>query len=211
VNEIRVLLIEDNPFLRNGIESLLNQQHDINVIKAAADFEHVESLLSVCNKGVVLLDVSLQDQDSLRITEKLHRAALGPVIIVMDLFPTKEEIDDFAKAGAAGFINKDSTLEELLETIRAVAGGTQVLPGQLPGSLFSHIVEHAVQKGSMGLNETAVKLTERERSIIELVGEGISTGDIARSLKISPDAVRRHTDSIMHKLALRKILLNETS
>ena len=91
MNEIRVLLIEDNPFLRNGIESLLNQQHDINVIKAAADFEHVESLLSVCNKGVVLLDVSLQDQDSLRITEKLHRAALGPVIIVMDLFPTKEE------------------------------------------------------------------------------------------------------------------------
>ena len=69
--EIKVLIIEDNPFLRNGIEALLNEQSDIKVIKAAADFEDVASSLSACKNGVVLLDVSLHDQNSLRLTEKL--------------------------------------------------------------------------------------------------------------------------------------------
>jgi DNA-binding NarL/FixJ family response regulator len=207
MNEIRVLIIEDNPFLRNGIEALLNEQPDIKVIKAAADFEHVKSSLSKCKDGVILLDVSLHDQNSLRVTEKLSRGTSGHVIIVMDLFPLKEEIDEFAKAGAIGFINKDATLEEFLETIRAVAGGARILPDQLPGSLFSRIVEHAARSGSVRLDETALRITVRERKIIELVGEGISTGDIACKLKISPAAVRRHTDSIMEKLALRKVLL----
>lgn len=207
MNKIRVLLIDDNPFLRNGIEALLNQQPDINVIKAAADFENAASSLSACKNGVVLLDVSLHDQNSLRVTEKLSRATLGPAIIVMDLFPQKEEIDEFEKAGAVGFINKDATLDEFLVTIRAVAGGARVLPGQLPGSLFSQIVEHAARCGTVRLDEKALKLTGRERKIIELVGEGISNGDIARQLKISPGAMQCHTYSIMKKLALRKVLL----
>jgi DNA-binding NarL/FixJ family response regulator len=156
MNKIRVLLIEDNPFLRNGIEALLNQQPDIKVIKAAADFENAASSLSACKNGVVLLDVSLHDQNSLRVTEKLSSATLGPVIIVMDLFPQKEEIDEFEKAGAVGFINKDATLDEFLVTIRAVAGGARVLPGQLPGSLFSQIVEHAARCGTVRLDEKAL-------------------------------------------------------
>ena len=92
MNKIRVLLIEDNPFLRNGIKTLLNQQPDIKVIKATADFENATSSLSACKNGVVLLDLSLHDQNSLCVTEKLSKAALGPVIIVMDLFPQKEKI-----------------------------------------------------------------------------------------------------------------------
>jgi DNA-binding NarL/FixJ family response regulator len=211
VNEIRVLIIEDNPFLRNGIETLLNKQPDIKVIKAAADFEHAASSLSACKNGVVLLDVSLHDQNSLSVTEKLSRGTSGPVIIVMDLFPLKDEIDEFVKAGANGFINKDATLEEFLDAIRAVAGGARVLPDQLPGSLFCWIVEHAAQSGTVRLDDTAVRITGRERKIIELVGEGISNEDIACKLKISPGAVQRHTDSIMKKLALRKVLLSGES
>ena len=207
MNKIKVLLIEDNPFLRNGIESLLSRQPDIKVIKAVADFEHLESSLSECKNGVVLLDVSLPGQNSLRLTEKLSGGTSGHVIIVMDLFPLKEEIEDFAKAGAVGFINKDATLEEFLETIRNVAGGARVLPNQLPGSLFCRIVEHAARCGTVRLDEKAVKLTGLEHKIIELAGEGISAGDIAGKLKISPGAVQRHTDSIVKKLALRKILL----
>ena len=207
MNQISLLIIEDNAFLRNGIEALLSRQPDIKVIKAAADFEDIASSLSACKNGVILLDVSLHDQNSLRLTEKLSRGTCGHVILVMDLFPLKEEIDEFAKAGAVGFINKDATLEELLETIRNVAGGARVLPNQLPGSLFCRIVEHAARNGSVRLDETPVKLTGRERKIIEFVGEGISNEDIAGKLKISPGAVQRHTDSIMHKLALRKVLL----
>ncbi len=206
MNEIRVLIIEDNPFLRNGIERLLNEQPDIKVIKAAAGLEDAASSFSQCKDGVVLLDVSLQDQNSLRITEELSRGTAGSVIVVMDVFPLQEEIDEFVKAGARGFINKNATPEEFRAAIRAVAGGARVLPGQLPGSLFSRIVEHAARSGTVRLDETAVRITARERKIIELVGEGMSNESIACQLKISPGAVSRHTDSIMKKLALRTVL-----
>ncbi len=208
VNEIRVLLIVDNPFLRNGIEDLISRQPDIIVIKSAADFENSACSLSACKNGVILLDVSLPGKNSLRLTEKLSREASGHAIIIMDLFPLKEEIDEFAKAGAVGFINKDATLEEFLETIRNVAGGARVLPEQLPGSLFSRIVEHAARRGTARLEENAVKLTELEHKIIELVGEGNSNGDIAGKLEISHCKVQRHTDSILKKLVMRKILLS---
>ncbi len=207
VHTIKVLLIEDNPFLLNGIANLLNLQPDINVIKAAADVEHLEASLAGCKNSVILLDVSLHDKNSLRVTEKLSRGTSGHVIIVMDLFPVREDIEAFVKAGACGFINKDETLAEVLATIRAVAGGEHVLPERLPGSLFSRIAEHAERSTTVRLNEKEVKLTAREQKIIECAGEGISNDEIARRLKIRPCAVQRHTDSLLQKLALRKILL----
>lgn len=211
VHTIKVLLVEDNPFLLNGIERLLNRQPDINVIKAAADVEHIAASLAECKNSVVLLDVSLNAQNSLRVTEKLSRETSGHVIIVMDLFPVREEIEAFIKAGACGFINKDEPLEEVLETIRSVADGEHVLPERLPGSLFSHIVEHAVRSKTRRLHEKEVKLTAREKKIIECAGEGLSNDEIACRLKIRPCAVQRHTDSLLHKLALRKILPTEKS
>ena len=211
MNEIRVLLIEDNPFLRKGMEALLNQQSDIKVVKAVTDFENTESSLSECKNSVVLLDVSLHDQNSLRLTKKMSRGTLGHVIIVMDIFTLKEEIDGYLNAGASGFIDREATLEEFLETIRKVASGARVLPNKLPGSLFSQIVEYAAQSGNVRPDEPAVKITGRERKIIELVGEGLNNKDIACKLKISPGKVRCHKDSIMKKLALRKALLSEGS
>ena len=168
MHTIKVLIVEDNPFLLNGIEMLLNRQPDINVIKAAADVEHIEASLAECTNSVILLDVSLHDQDSLRVTEKLSRGTSGHVIIVMDLFPVREDIEAFIRAGACGFINKDETLEEVLETIRAVAGGKHVLPERLPGSLFSRIVEHAVRSTKVRLNEKEVRLTAQEQKIIDM-------------------------------------------
>ena len=207
MNTIRVLLIEDNALLRNGIEALLNRQFDINVIETAADFEKAASSFAAGRECVVLLDASLHDQNSLQVTEKLSRAASKTAIIVMDILPQKKEIEEFVNAGAVGCVNKEVTIGGLLATIRAVADGARVLPSQLPGSLFSQIVEHAARKGAVQLDEPALKLTGRERKIIALVGEGLSNEDISRKLKISPGAVQWYADSIMHKLAVRKILL----
>jgi len=207
MNKIRVLIIADNLFLRNGIETLLNEQPDITVVKAAADFDHAASSISECPGGVVLLDMSLHSQNSLRATEALSRGTSGPVIIVMDVFSLREEIDEFVRAGASGFVSKDAPPEAFVNAIRAVAGGEQVLPDQLPGSLFRRIAECAAQSGAARPDETAVRLAGREQSIIKLVGEGMSNGDIAGKLKISPAAVQRHIDSIMMKLALRTFLL----
>jgi DNA-binding NarL/FixJ family response regulator len=206
VNEIKVVLIEDNPFLLNGIELLLNRQPDINVIKAGADVEHIAKELSECTNSVILMDVSLHDYDSLHVTEKLSRTSSGHVIIVMDLFPVQDDIDAFLRAGAAGFINKDAPLEEVVATIRAVAGGGHVFPERLASSLFSRIVQHAAQSKTLRLHKKEVKLTAREQKIIHCAGQGISNDAIARRLNISLSAVQRSNDSLLRKLALRKVL-----
>jgi DNA-binding NarL/FixJ family response regulator len=211
VHKIKVLLIEDNPFLLNGIELLLNRQPDINVIKAGSDVEHIAASLAECNNSVILMDVSLNDHDSLRVTEKLSRTSAGHVIIVMDLFPVREDIEAFVKAGAAGFINKDAPLEEVVATIRAVAGGKHVFPGRLADSLFSRIVQHAAQSKTVRLHKKEVKLTAHEQKIIQYAGQGISNDAIASRLNISLGAVQRNTDSLLRKLALRKVLSTEKS
>jgi DNA-binding NarL/FixJ family response regulator len=209
MKEIRVLIIEDNPLLREGIAALLSVQPDMKVIQSAKDFEHAESALCDCKGGVVLLDVSLTHENSLYVTESLSRKTSGAVIIVMDALPVQKEIDEFIRAGAGGFVNKDATLEDLLKIIRAVAGGARVIPDRLPGSLYSRIVEHAARSGKFRLDKAAVKISGLESKIIELVGKGMNNGDIARSMKISLGEVQRHTDIIMNKLALRKVLLSE--
>ncbi len=206
MHEIKVLLIEDNPFLLNGIELLLNRQPDINVIKAGADVAHIAASLDACKNSVILMDVSLHGDDSLRATETLSRTSAGHIIIVMDLFPLPEDIDAFVKAGASGFINKDAPIKEVLATIRAVAGGQHVFPGHLADSLFSRIVQHAAQSKTVRLHRKEVKLTPQEQKIIHCAGQAISNDAIARRLNISLGAVQRSTDSLLRKLALRKIL-----
>lgn len=207
MKEIRVLIIEDNPFLRDGIEILLNEQPDIKVIKVEADFENAEVSLSERRGAVVLLDVSLHNQNSFYLIKKLSRGLSGPVIVVTDVFSLKGEIDEYVNAGAGGFIDRDATAEEFLDVIRAVAGGTRVLPDQISDSLFFMIVKNAAQSGTVRLDETETRITGRERKIIELVGTGMSNEDIADKLKISLGKVQGHKDSIMKKLALRKLLL----
>jgi DNA-binding NarL/FixJ family response regulator len=211
VHEIKVLLIEDNPFLLNGIELLLNRQPDINVIKAGSDVEHIAASLAECKNSVILMDVSLHGDDSLRVTETLSRTSSGHIIIVMDLFPVREDIDAFVKAGASGFISKDAPLEEVVATIRAVAGGEHVFPGALSDPLFSRIVQHAAQSKTVRLHKKELKLTAHEQKIIQYAGQGISNDAIARSLNISLGAVQRNTDSLLRKLAMRKVLPAEKS
>jgi DNA-binding NarL/FixJ family response regulator len=211
VHEIKVLLIEDNPFLLNGIELLLNRQPDINVIKAGSDVEHMAASLAKCKNSVILMDVSLHGDDSLRVTEALSRTSSGHIIIVMDLFPVREDIDAFVKAGASGFISKDAPLEEVVATIRAVAGGEHVFPGALSDPLFSRIVQHAAQSKTVRLHKKELKLTAHEQKIIQFAGAGMSNEAIAGRLKISLRAVQRNTDSLLRKLALRKVLPTEKS
>lgn len=204
MHEIKVLLIEDNPFLLNGIELLLNRQPGINVIKAGSDGAHIAASLDEGTNSVILMDISLHNDDSLRMTETLSRTSSGHVIIVMDLFPVRDEVDAFVKAGASGFINKDAPLAEVIATIRAVADGKHVFPG--PRSLFSRIVQNAVGSKKMRLHKKEVQLTAQEQKIINYAGEGKSNDDIARRLNISLGAVQRSTDSLLRKLALRKVL-----
>jgi DNA-binding NarL/FixJ family response regulator len=193
--KIRVLLIEDNRLLREGIESMLNEQPDIRVVSAGGNgdaFEKAEDL----KPNVVLLDLGLRSQSSLKVVEQIKKRFPKTEVVVMDLIPVHSEVIEFVKAGVSGFILKDATLEDFLNTIRSVAKGSKVLPPSLTDSLFSHIVEHAVQAGKVNRLIESVRMTRREQDIIDLIALGRSNKEIAAELNIAVHTVKSHVHNI---------------
>jgi RNA polymerase sigma factor (sigma-70 family) len=201
MKKIRLLLIEDNRLLRNGILAILKPQKDIVIIAASGDGKDTLFKIKQLKPNVVLLDLGLRSQNSLRVVEIVKKDFPEAKIIVMDLAPVQADILQYVKAGANGFILKDASLNDFLITIRTVAEGSTVLPPLLVDSLFSQIVDHAVREGKSKLNE-AVKMTKREREVIGLLGEGMSNKEIGQKIRISTYTVKRHIHNIMEKLAL---------
>ena len=202
MSKIRVLLIEDNRLLREGITAMLNEQPDIKAVSATGNGDAMEKARKI-KPQVVLLDLGLRSQNSLRIAENIKKKYSKAEIVVMDLIPVQAEVVEFVKAGVSGFILKDATIDDFLHTIRSVAEGKKVLPPSLTGSLFSQIVEHAVKSGKANRLMKSVKLTRREHEVVDLIARGMSNKEIATELNIAVHTVKSHVHNILEKLALR--------
>jgi DNA-binding NarL/FixJ family response regulator len=201
VPKIRVLLIEDNRLLREGITAMLNEQPDIRAVSATGNGDALDKAKKI-KPQVVLLDLGLRSQNSLRVAELIKKEHPASEIVVMDLIPAQSEVVEFVEAGVAGFILKDATIEDFLHTIRSVAEGKKVLPPSLTGSLFSHIVEYAVNSGKADRLMKAVRLTRREHEVVDLIARGLSNKEIARELSIAVHTVKSHVHNTLEKLAL---------
>ena len=201
MSKIRLLLIEDNRLLRDGIFSILKPHKDIRIIAASGDGKKTMDIIKKLKPNVVLLDLGLRSQNSLHVVEIVKKDFPAAKIIIMDLAPVQADILQYVKAGANGFILKDASLNDFLITIRSVAEGSTVLPPLLVDSLFSQIVDHAVREGKTKLKE-AVKMTKREREVVGLLGEGMSNKGIGQKMRISTYTVKSHIHNIMEKLAL---------
>lgn len=199
--KIRVLLIEDNRLLREGITAMLNEQPDIRVVSATGNVDAFEKARKI-NPQVVLLDLGLRSQNSLKIAEKIKKEFSNAEIVVMDLMPVQAEVVEFVEAGVSGFILKDATIDDFLHTIRSVAEGKKVLPQSLTGSLFSHIVEYAVHSGKANRLMKAVRLTKREHEVVDLIARGMSNKEISKELNIALHTVKSHVHNTLEKLAL---------
>ena len=200
---ITVAIIEDNRLVREGIRDMLNELPDVKVVLAATSIE--AELLKETNPQVVLLDVGLQDRNSLRLAEAVKKEMTDARVIVMDLLPVHEEIAEFVNAGVAGFILKDATFEDFIATIRSVADGAQVLPPRMTATLFSQIAQVAVKRGRTAALEE-VRMTQREHEVIALIAVGLSNKEIATRLNIATDTVKSHVRNVMDKLALHSRL-----
>ena len=200
---ITIAIIEDNRLVREGMTDMLNELPDVKVVLAATSFE--AGMLKETNPRVVLIDVGLQDKNSLRLAETVQKEMADCRVIVMDLLPVHEEIAEFVNAGVAGFILKDATFEDFVGTIRSVANGGRVLPARMTGTLFSQIARTAVHRGATEALES-VRMTHREREVIALIAAGLSNKEIANRLNIANDTVKSHVRNVMDKLALHSRL-----
>jgi DNA-binding NarL/FixJ family response regulator len=200
---ITVAIIEDNRLVREGMTDMLNELPDVQVVLASTSLEPQK--LKEKNPRVVLLDVGLQDRNSLRLAETVKKEMADARVIVMDLLPVHEEIAEFVNAGVAGFILKDATFEDFVGTIRSVAEGARVLPPRMTSTLFSQIAHVAVKRGRAAALES-VRITQREHEVVALIADGLSNKEIAQQLNIATDTVKSHVRNVMDKLALHSRL-----
>ncbi len=200
MKKIQILLIEDNRLLREGLTVMLKGQPDFTVTASSGNSDAVTQAKRY-KPAVILLDLGLRSQNSLRLLALLKKSAPDARVIGMDLVPVQAELVQYVEAGVCGFVLKDATFNDFLRTIRSVAKGSNVLPPPLTDSLFSQIVEHATRKEKGNLF-TAVRMTSRERDVIALIAEGLSNKEIAQRLHLATDTVKSHVHNILEKLAL---------
>ena len=200
--KIRILLIEDNRLLREGIAALLKKQPDMNVVSTVGNGENILTLIKKTKPHIVLLDLGLRSQNSLQIVKLVQNDFPVVKIIVMDLIPLQSDVFEFVQAGVSGFMLKDISVTEFLKTIRTIHEGARVLPPHLTGSLFSQIVDHAVNGLSPGKLAESITMTKRERQVIALIADGSTNKEIAQKLHLSIYTVKSHVHNILEKLAL---------
>jgi DNA-binding NarL/FixJ family response regulator len=200
MRRIKIAIIEDNRLLREGLTVMLKEQRDLAVI---ASLSNGESLLREkrLKPDVILLDFVLKSGTSLPLVQSIRLTHPGAKIIIVDLAPVQPSLVDYVRAGVVGFVLKDATFKEFLQTIRDVARGKKVLPPLLTSSLFSEIVAHATANSS-GNPFKSVRMTSREREVIELIAEGLSNKQIASRLSLAVDTVKSHVHNVLEKLQL---------
>lgn len=205
MSKIRILLIEDNTILRNGIAEMLNNLSDMQVIASVGSGNSILTKAGKEKPHIILMDVGLKNTNELSIIGKVRANLPDAKVIGMGFIPSQSDIIEFVEAGASGFILKDATVKEFLETIRSVFRGVKILPPTLTDSLFTHVIEIALKR-KHGPVSNVVRMTKREREIMALIADGLSNKEIAHSLHIATFTVKSHVHNILEKLALHSRL-----
>jgi DNA-binding NarL/FixJ family response regulator len=197
---VPVFLIEDNRLLRDGLSAMLSAE-GLSVVATARSGQEALREVARVKPQLVLLDSALGDRDSPLFVQEVRKTFPDLKVIVMNLLPADEDFVEFIKAGVAGFILKDATIEIFVATILAVADGVSVLPSTLTTTLFSHVATEALARGKRGA-KAAVRMTARERQVIELIADGLSNKEIAKRLTVATHTVKSHVHNVLEKLAL---------
>ncbi|HET9234825.1 MAG TPA: response regulator transcription factor [Candidatus Eisenbacteria bacterium] len=198
---ISILLIEDNRLFRMGLSALLKKHEGLKLLASAEQPDRVPKLGRWQHPDVILLDLGLGDRGSLQSVRGIRETYPEARLIVMGLIPIESEILGLVKEGVSGFVLKDASISDFVASIRAVAAGQKVFPPSLTESLLAQIVEHATQSGMVEIAD--VRMTVREREIVDLIAAGLSNKEIGKRLSIATDTVKSHVHNILEKLSLR--------
>jgi DNA-binding NarL/FixJ family response regulator len=200
---IRVVIADDQALVRAGFGMILDGTDDMAVVGEAADGLQAVAVAGETHADVVLMDVRMPRIDGIEATRRLRADRLPddpPYVIILTTFDLDEYVYAGLRAGAAGFLLKDTLAGELLQAVRAVAGGHNVAAPTVTRRLIQHFV--ATSPRVTGTAPPGA-LTARERDVLELIAEGLSNQEIADRLVISEGTVKTHVSRILAKLGLR--------
>jgi DNA-binding NarL/FixJ family response regulator len=200
--EVRVLIVDDDALVRAGLTMILSGAEDVAVVGEAADGSQVPAAVAAHRPDVVLMDIRMPGVDGLAATESLRRRADAPEVIVLTTFDADEFVLRALRAGASGFLLKDTPPVEILHAVRRVARGEAMLSPAVTRRLIAHVAAPEAN-GSRRHAVTALGgLSEREREVALLVGQGRSNAEIAAALFMSVATVKAHVSRLLVKLGL---------
>jgi DNA-binding NarL/FixJ family response regulator len=198
---IRVLIADDQALVRNGFRMILVNERDIHVVGDAKDGVEALRLVAELEPDVVLMDIRMPELNGLEATRRILASPGAPRVLVLTTFDMNEYVYEAMKAGASGFLLKDTRPEQLIEAVRTVAHGDALLAPTITRRLIEEFTQRP-SAGAYASNELA-ELDERELDILKLIAEGRANGEIAGALSMSDAAVKAHVSSILAKLGLR--------
>ncbi len=199
---IRVVLADDQALLRAGLRALLDAEDDIDVVGEAANGREAVTVVRATRPDVVLMDIRMPDLDGLEATRAIaaDEDLAGSRVIILTTFDLDEYVFEAIRIGASGFLVKDTEPVELLRGVRAVANGDALLSPNVTRRLIAEFADRSRRTRPLELLDP---LTEREREVVALVGEGLTNDEIAVRLVMSPATAKTHVSRSMVKLQAR--------
>jgi DNA-binding NarL/FixJ family response regulator len=199
---IRVLIVDDDALVRAALSMMLAGSDDVRVVAEASDGAQVASAVDAYGPDVVLMDIRMPGMDGLAATEELRRRDAAPQIIVLTTFDADDHVLRALRAGAAGFLLKDTPPPEILRAIRLVAAGEAMLSPAVTRRLIEHVADDGLGARRTRAGELLERLTDREREVAVAIGQGKSNAEIAGELYMSVATVKAHVSRLLQKLEL---------
>jgi DNA-binding NarL/FixJ family response regulator len=199
---IDVLIVDDDPLVRAGLAMMLGGAPDIRVVAEASDGNQVLALVDRYAPDVVLMDIRMPAMDGLAATEALRARRDAPEVIILTTFDADEHVLRALRAGAAGFVLKDTPPAEIVTAVRRVAGGQPVLSPAVTRRLIARVADADRDRRRRHARDRLALLNDREREVAVAVGQGRSNAEIGSVLYLSVPTVKTHVSSILTKLDL---------
>ena len=194
-----VVVVDDQELVRDGIAALLSAEPDLEVVGTAADGVEAIGLVQSLHPAVVLMDIQMPDIDGIEATRRLCASEPAAKILILTTFGADDNVIAALRAGASGFLLKDSPRHALVAAVRAVAAGDAAVDAQV----LRRLVQHHVHDGRPEDAVEVARLSPREAEIFRLVGRGATNDEIARQLFISETTVKTHIARTQAKLGAR--------
>ncbi|UNO40302.1 response regulator transcription factor [Streptomyces sp. MST-110588] len=202
-NKIRVLLADDEEMIRHGVRLILKHAEDIDVVAEATNGAEAVELAGRQPVDVALIDIRMPVLDGLAAVERLVRLDPKPQVVMLTTFGDEENVTRALQAGASGFLLKDEGPQELINAVRAAANGDAVLSPGVTGYVVKRMLQGGGRLGTAGSGSgpdpRLAALTDREREVLAMLGEGLANLEIGRRLDIGLGTVKTHVSRILEK------------
>jgi two-component system response regulator NreC len=199
---IRILLADDHTVVRDGLRALLERQPDMTVVAEAADGRDSVRLAEEQSPDVVVMDIAMPNMNGIEATRRILASCPHAAVVILSMHQDESYVLRSLKAGAKGYLLKDSLRSDVIDAIRSVAQGRSYLARKVSRILQEDYVRELDRRG---LDDSYDLLTDREREVLQLVAEGRTNKEVASLLNISLTTVETHRTHILQKLGLHSV------